>query len=117
MKKCKYYQQGDVIIKQVSIIPLDLIEVKEHKILQYGETTGHAHKFDLKSNLHLFIDPLFKDDSKRITPLHRKFLQINEPCELKHEEHNTIIIDTGLYEIDIVREYDYEKDEIVRVVD
>lgn len=115
-----YLQQGDVLLKRVDSLPPGLTKVTEHKILQYGETTHHFHGFDSNAAVDLFIDPSFLDDSKRITPLHRKFIVVTEgavPAILRHQEHRPFIVPPGTYEIDIVREYDYEKDETVRVVD
>ena len=36
----------------------------------------------------------------------KTYINVKEPVELKHEEHKTIIVQPGSYEIDQVKEYD-----------
>ena len=53
-----------------------------------------------------------------ITPDEGKYVYVKEKkAPLVHEEHKTIEVPSGLYRVDIVREYDYEKREMTRVVD
>jgi hypothetical protein len=117
----KYYQQGDVILKKISELPNGL-ELQNHKVLQYGETTGHMHQFAQAAAVKVFHTPARNTASidqqfKTITTDEGKFLVVEMLSDLRHEEHNPISIEPGIYQIDIVREYDYEKDEMTRVVD
>lgn len=89
-----FYQQGDVLIRQVDFIPEDL-EAREDGILAEGEATGHAHRV-VGEGTRLFGSPLgdvFMDVPKRI--------------EVVHEEHKKIALPPGKYQVSIVREYDH----------
>lgn len=112
----KYYQQGDVLLKRIDKLPEGLKKV-DSKVLQEGETTGHMHQFAADAKVKMFIDPKATVQLNRITPDEGKFIVVGEMAYLRHEEHNPIGVDPGIYQIDIVREYDYEKDEMTRVVD
>jgi len=107
----KYYQQGDVLLKKISQLP-DGAKVKTGRdayVVQEGESTGHAHRFPEGGdggNVTLY------------TVGNVTYVQVREaPAPISHEEHNTIQIAPGLYEIDLVREYDYNRNEVRRVVD
>lgn len=112
----KYYQQGNVLLKKVDSLPKDAINLKT-KILQLGEVTGHKHQFGVDDDVHVFVDKAFAGQELSITPDEGKFVIIGSTAYLRHEEHKPIGIEPGIYQIDIVREYDYDKDEIRRVVD
>ena len=112
----KYYQQGDVLIKQISKLPDDAKPLPT-KVLQLGEATGHKHQFDGNAAVSVYVDPAFAGQDMSITPDEGKFLVVEAPAELYHEEHNPITIPPGVYQIDIVRTFDYETMEMSRVVD
>jgi hypothetical protein len=108
-----YLQQGDVILESIKI-PSEQLEVSFNHILQHGEHTGHKHALR------------FMHDAKRSSPQFEvltnketgsRYLKIGEPADLVHEEHKTIAVPPGEYEIRIVREYDHFKEEAREVVD
>jgi len=105
----KFYEQGDVLIKGVTEIPKELTKIKG-TALQYGEHTGHAHRLENEDH-ELFANP---DDIDR-NGNGRKFLRLLKPTNLSHEEHDTITLPPGDYEVTIVREYDHF-DQIIRDV-
>lgn len=115
MKIGQFLQQGDVLIKKVKSLPKGLKEVKT-KILQHGETTGHRHRFLDDATVQVFVDESFKD-TERITEAERKFIIVGDTIQLLHEEHKPVTVEPGVYEIDIVREFNYETREMNRVVD
>lgn len=90
----KYGFHGDVHVISVDSIPSDAIATEE-KVLEYGEVTGHAHRFTTDTAT------LFK------TKDGRKFLRVVEPTDLKHEEHHTRTITPGDYEIRRTLETDH----------
>jgi hypothetical protein len=99
------YRQGDVLLKQVKTIPKDakVTETENGRlILARGESTGHSHTVCAIDGT-LFI----ADD--------RLYLRTDDGCELVHQEHAPIHIDTGNYEVIIQREYSPQ--EIRRVQD
>ena len=103
----KIIQHGDVLLKTVKDIPKNVkcIKSKNRVVIMDGEVTGHAHaiytpeKVDYLENNGLF------------------YLRVNEPVELKHEEHKTITINPGYYKIDRVKEYNPFEQEIREVQD
>lgn len=89
-------QQGDVLIKKIKSLPekVSLKKTKGVLILAEGEVTGHAHRIKSdKANLYEHNGMLY--------------LKVKEDVELTHEEHKTQVINPGIYEIGIVKEYDY----------
>jgi len=111
-----YYQQGDVLLKRVNKLPEGLTEIKD-LVLQHGETTGHKHQFAGNAAVKIYAKPRTQTEL-RITEIDgEKYIQVLEPSALSHEEHKTINVEPGIYQLDIVREYDYEKDEVRRVID
>lgn len=96
-------QQGDVLIKKCDSIPEGLHRKNNH--LAEGEVTGHFHAVyggdtavwgDLEGNL---------------------FLDVKSECEVRHQEHGTVSVPPGKYEIGIVREYDHFAEEARAVQD
>jgi len=63
-------------------------------VLAYGEVTGHAHRIK----------------SKRValwSAGDQRYITVAEPADLTHEEHGTITLAPGSYEVVQQREYDY----------
>ena len=109
MNKQFFYQQGDVIIERVTRIP-DSAEKKEPNhakgiVLADGEISGHLHLIEDTD-----VVTLFEDNG-------RKYLKIDEPASVSHDEHKTIEMDAGEYEIRIVQEYDHFAEEAREVRD
>lgn len=96
------YRQGDVLLIEVPSIPEGAKEVPRDGdlILQHGEVTGHAHRIPSR---HAKIYHAETD---------RRFMKVggakskSEVVELNHEEHSTVIIPVGLYEVTIHAEYE-----------
>ena len=98
------YRQGDVFL-----IPTDTIGGRQESrekdgdiILAHGEVTGHAHRIKDKKASTFYLDG-------------KRYLMIEGPTDLTHEEHATITLPPGNYEVRIQREYTPE--EIRNVVD
>lgn len=95
---------GDVIIEKIRKLPANFNELKDEPMgtLAYGEVTGHSHKlFRLDDNgLEVGGSFTLKMDNDV------KFLLVNEPIVVKHQEHNPMVIPPGKYKIGIQREYD-----------
>jgi hypothetical protein len=100
----KEYQQGDVILRKVKLIPRNAV-VKRGLLVQEGESTGHVHRF---SDKHV---SLWEFEGKTFVSVKKK------PAPLTHDEHEPIKVPPGSYEIDLVREYDYDKHEVRHVID
>jgi hypothetical protein len=91
------YRQGDVLLRAIDRIPPGARRVpgkRRRVVVAEGELTGHAHAFagDVK---------LFRDNRSR-----RSFLRIPAGgAPLSHEEHATILVPQGRYEVLLQREY------------
>jgi hypothetical protein len=92
------YRQGDVLIVPVESIPeeLDPIDREDGRVvLAHGEVTGHAHAIEAEGAA-LFRDPR----------LMAMFLTVTgDPVALEHDEHDSIAIPPGRYQIVRQREY------------
>jgi hypothetical protein len=95
----KQYQQGDVCMQQISSLPKgnakSVTPNKGRLILAEGEATGHAHAVAELDG----VDLLEIDGSL--------YFQTDNKVDIQHEEHKTITVDPGIYEIGTVNEYDY----------
>ena len=99
------YRQGDVLLKEVKVIPASkrLIPQKGRFVLAEGEATGHAHTISE-------LDGTLSIDSEG-----RMFLRTEAGCELIHQEHEAIAVAAGSYEV--VRQREYTPQEIRNVAD
>ena len=96
------YQQGDVLLKKV-------LQVKgkrlNHLTLAVGEATGHHHTIT-EGEATLY-------EENGVLYLHVE----SEKATLTHQEHKSIEIPQGDYQIGIVKEYDHFLEESRRVSD
>jgi hypothetical protein len=102
-KKLKLFRQGDVLIRECPEPPAISTDVARDKgavVLAYGEVTGHSHA------IHNPKVKLFRDSGNGAST----FLTVADPAgaDLQHEEHATINLPAGNYEITIQREYSPE---------
>lgn len=88
-----WYQQGDVTIKPVAVIP-DGASPQGGRVLAEGEATGHMHRAEA-ADVTLF--------------LHDGALYMRAPSgtRIVHEEHHALDIPPGDYLVGQVREYDH----------
>ena len=97
------YRQGDVLIKRVRTIPTGAKPKARDNgrvILAYGEVTGHAHQLMVADR------PPVADDAVLLTVAESAtFLRLKKGAQLVHEEHATIDLAPGNYEIVHQREY------------
>ena len=102
-------RQGDVLIIPIHSLPAGLEPVVREAgrvVLAHGEVTGHAHAIKDK-HAALFRDP----------KLAAIFMHVSgtAPVALEHDEHNTIELPPGNYEI--VRQREYSPEAIRTVLD
>jgi hypothetical protein len=103
------YRQGDVLIVLVDAIPGQLEPIERENgrvILAHGEATGHTHAIKAEGAA-LFRDP----------KLMAVFLTVSAdgPVALEHDEHDTIHLPPGRYQV--VRQREYTPEAIVNVAD
>lgn len=95
----KQFRQGDVFIEEIDKIP-EKTKIDLTNILVYGETTGHAHR--------LRGGDLLTDEQDN------KFVISRGKTQITHEEHDTIELPEGNYQIIRQREYDENEIRYVR---
>lgn len=103
------YRQGDVLIVSVKSIPhtVDPVDRENGRVvLAHGEVTGHAHAIkDQRA-------ALFRD-----LKLGAIFMNVggDAPVALEHDEHDTIAIPPGNYQV--IRQREYSPEAIRNVAD
>lgn len=108
--KNKMLQQGDVLLRPIEVAPKNCKEIKDMRgvVLAEGEATGHYHGIEGCEGVALLEAP----DNKRYL-----VNSTSKTVDLKHQEHKTIPVPPGVFEIDQVREYDYFNEIERRVID
>lgn len=117
------YRHGDILLRPVGEIPSG--ETTKHRSLTIAlsEATGHHHTLCSDASGFINTTELPSDSALHEPPIEYlelddgRFLRINEAVELRHQEHHTLKIVPGLYEIINEREYDYFEESMKRVVD
>jgi len=113
----KHYRHGDILLIKIDKLPENIkFKAKKYKIILRREVTVHAHR--LKGNAKILEEAeiIIKPSPTgylpvRNIPMKRHIIgytELKEPTELIHEEHNTITLPIGTYEIRRQREYDTE---------
>ena len=106
-------RQGDVFVVGVEAIPSGCsgVPLEDGRvILAHGEVTGHAHAVvDADATTALPPALLFE------APDGQRYLLVDRPCALAHEEHGQIALAPGAYKV--VRQREYSPEEIRNVAD
>ena len=108
--KPQLIRQGDVLVRQVRKRSRkgQVVEDKGRVILAYGEVTGHAHEVVAAVNdpiADLAPAQLFEE------PDGRRFLFVDRPCTLTHQEHGPITLAPGCFEV--IRQREYSPGEVI----
>lgn len=94
-------RQGDVLIRRVAKIPKGLKKVPLENgrvVLAHGEATGHAHAVVDRVAEVEFLAADLREMEKR-------FLRVESEVDVVHDEHATITLAPGEYEVVRQREY------------
>lgn len=98
------FRQGDVLLIKIDSIPKTAKkkskEGKKRIELAFGEVTGHAHALYEPDLVEAWGHP---ENAPEATP---DYIEVSEATELHHEEHSTVKLDPGCYEVIIQREWD-----------
>ena len=92
------FRQGDIALIPVDDVPAGLKKVPREKgrmVLAHGEVTGHAHVIE--------GDAVFLAED--LAEMEGRFLKVEQECSLVHDEHSTIQVPPGSYEVRRQREY------------
>ena len=99
------WRQGDVLIKQISEIPENAIQLKR-TILSAGDTSGHSHKVDGFRKAKLYASTW---QGSQLLFLH----VLEDKTDIVHPEHGTITLDKGCFRIWKQREFSDAGDRLV----
>lgn len=101
----RQYRQGDVLLHPIAKIPggAVLVRPKDRIVLAEGEATGHAHTIEATPDVEVYE----RDGTM--------YLRVLEPVPLRHQEHSTIEVAPGIYEVR--RQVEAWMDEVRRVAD
>lgn len=104
----KVYRHGDVIIFKLKEKKLPKYTSKKMKkvVLAYGEVTGHSHQ--LTGDLEVMEANLDQDEM---------MFRLQSPGVLRHEEHDQIVLEPGIYLKVNQVEYDPFQDLLVNIRD
>ena len=97
-------QQGDVILEKVEKVP-ERSKEKKGNVLVEGEVTGHAHRIDTKAPFKLY-----ENDGML-------YIENEQILDVVHEEHDTVTIPDGIWQVRKVKEYDHFLEEAREVQD
>lgn len=101
----KIYRQGDVLFKERACRPAGKPVVRKNGEILEGEATGHIHRVSPNC---LATAEVYEIDGQL-------FLSSEEGISIVHEEHHTLQLPPGNYEI--VRQREYSPEEIRNVAD
>lgn len=101
------HRQGDVMVKRIDgPIPVNAKLVDWNAagrvILAYGEVTGHAHALSC-------------DYAKMYRWENERLLHIKEGAVLTHEEHGSIALEPGIWQV--IQQREYHPQELRNVLD
>jgi hypothetical protein len=85
-------RQGDVLVRAIASIPAGVTPIPRDGgriVLAYGEATGHSHAIAAPEP----EAQLLTDEERR------RFLRLVADVDLVHEEHATVRLPAGLYEV------------------
>lgn len=104
----KMFRQGDVLFKEVKSVPKGGKVRKSGHILE-GEVTGHIHRISDRA--------LVADEAQVLECGDGLYLNVTAEggVSIVHEDHKTLDLPTGLYEI--VRQREYSPEAIRNVMD
>lgn len=105
------YRHGDVLIRKIEAVPTDAVAAKADKrglVLAEGEVTGHHHRIQDVTKGQLLVSP---EEARDL----RMWLHLDAPAELVHEEHHTLTLPAGDYEV--IKQVEYEPEGLRNVAD
>lgn len=123
-------RQGDVIIRRINALPTKVKLISrdtEPCVIQQSNASSHHHHFAPVEKVKLYELEEAQDTTNTAryidvsnpegsTLYHGQNFEV-EPFKSGTGEHESITLLPGIYEIDIIREYDYESKSVIRVID
>ena len=88
----KDFRQGEVMLKEIEVIPKEAKKVSGGEVLAVGKSNLHSHRLVGKGF------QIFEFENK-------KFVLVKKQTSLMHEDHKAIKLPVGKYLLQIQREY------------
>ena len=114
-------RQGDVLVSPIAKLPAGATLMPDQSlkvVLALGEVTGHHHRIEHEPIAASAAAEMVEALIARCRLYEHKgdrFLVVDEPVALRHEEHATINLAPGVYEVPV--QVEYTPAEIRRVAD
>lgn len=103
----RVFRQGDVLLLPTGAVPAPerIVQDGGTLVLAHGEATGHSHVVEsdrAQLAMRLVTRLVSREEA------HRLYLLVHgdEPVELRHQEHDTLLIPPGAYKVIRQREYE-----------
>jgi hypothetical protein len=94
------HRQGDVLFVRIAELPEETLVQRKSHIIVEGESTGHAHRL---------LQGIILESATGI------YLKADQPTEVVHEEHHTIALEPGYWQV--IRQREYTPEGIRQVMD
>ena len=98
----KMYRQGDLLFKNVTYVP-DGIDCQKDGVIARGEVTGHMHRISDAAKATLWVAGVVA------------YVRAIQDADIVHDEHDTITLPPGDYQV--FRQREYRPDGWVQVAD
>jgi len=101
-------RQGDILLVPVEKVPDGLTEVPREDgriILAEGEATGHLHAIDAPEATFLAEDLASIEGRFLVIEAEAATADAASGVALEHPEHDTVVLEPGVYEVRRQREY------------
>ena|ERR1035441_6050538 len=108
----KLYRQGDVLFRQIEKLPKGKQIKRQNTTVAYGEVTGHSHALAVEDRE---VAEVLEIGTGLYVHVSEAGIRIEGGATFVHEEHASVTLPVGNYEVVIQREYSPE--EIRKVVD
>ncbi len=101
-------RNGDILLKSIEKLPDNLKQIFQGTkfTVALGETTGHSHTIVAEPAIEVLEDEKGK-----------RYIKVVSEGEINHQEHKTIKIQKGIYEVINEKEYDPFSEELKVVKD
>lgn len=113
----QFYRHGDLLIRRIEFLPKQDLTKLNTKILAEGEATGHQHRLTSQTAQVFSMNLPRHPNSLRYDANQQKYLSLEEPTQLVHEEHKPITIEKGTYVVIQEQEFDPFTNAIREVID
>ena len=101
-------RQGDILLIPADTMIGTPVPLEHGRVvLAHGEATGHTHSISARDDITLVT----LEQAGEL----RMWLTLDAPAELEHQEHDTLTVPPGTWEIR--RQREYRRGELQRVAD